>query len=170
MRSESGLITSDHIQTAFLYPFSKDFLTLQPSSKTNFHMKKFSLPIILFAIVALTALRVQAFDHPYEKVCQTFLLKTEVASFSFDEENPSKSDPTKDFGVFSAEISRVGGVKIAGCPDEIEHYEIRSADGALILFSTDDEKEFTKQLFSMRGAYQVRFHTADWFYSGPASL
>lgn len=133
-------------------------------------MKIKLVPIILLAIFALTALRVHAFDHPYEKVCQTFLLKTEVASFSFDEENPSKSDPTKDFGVFSAEISRVGGVKIAGCSDEIEHYEIRTPDGSLIIFSTDDEKEFTKQLFSMRGAYQVRFHTADWFYSGPATL
>ncbi|MDE6079907.1 MAG: hypothetical protein K2G35_07580 [Duncaniella sp.] len=132
-------------------------------------MKKFSLPIILFAIVALTVLQAHAFDHPYEKVCQTFVLKTEVVN-SLDREDPDGNDPTKDFGVFSAEISRVGGVKIAGCSDEIEHYEIRTPDGSLIIFSTDDEKEFTKQLFSMRGAYQVRFHTADWFYSGPASL
>ena len=133
-------------------------------------MKKFSLPIILFAIVALTVLQAHAFDHPYEKVCQTFVLKTEVVSSFYSEENPSIVEPNDDFGVFSAEISRVGGVKIAGCSDEIEHYEIRTPDGSLIIFSTDDEKEFTKQLFSMRGAYQVRFHTADWFYSGPASL
>ena len=131
-------------------------------------MKKFIRTLLYLTLLILSSEQTFAFDWPYDRVCQTFVIKTEVsAAFDEKDEDPYYTTPS---GQFSAEISRVGGVKIAGCPDEIEHYEIRTPDGSLIIFSTDDEKEFTKQLFSMRGAYQVRFHTADWFYSGPATL
>ena len=132
-------------------------------------MNKCIPTLLILTLIILSSVQTFAFERPYDKVCQTLVIKTEIASslYGGDQEDDDYTTPS---GQFSAEISRVGGVKIAGCPDEIEHYEIRTPDGSLIIFSTDDEKEFTKQLFSMRGAYQVRFHTADWLYSGPASL